>query len=229
PARTPFGWMKRRCLTQAADTIITLSLDQALNLRKVFPRKQVHFVPHGLDMAIPAQEDEMFGKRREQLKIVVVGSNYRNFDMLERIVDTRASRRATFHLVGLDDKNRKRFQGVTGVVCHDRLNSEQYEDLLRSSFVMALPLTFATANNALLEAHKFCLPSLCSDIPGVTDYATGSTLFFDQPAAFWRVFDQLAQLNSSAYREMCVRIHREACARFSWEKVRQQIEDYYLN
>ena len=223
PARNPFWWMKRQCLKHAAGVVISLSSAQAIEFQQLFPDKRVFFVPLGLDMNTPAPGDEQLIKRFDQLRVVMVGSNYRDFDMLEKIIRSRSIRPATFHLIGLDKANRKRFANVPGVTCYDRLEAEEYAELLQSSFIMALPLTFATANCALLEAHKFYLPAVCSDIPGVRDYATEDTVLFSRYEDFWNAFDRLVSLGFPAYRDVCVRTHKEAQARFSWSKIRREL------
>ncbi|HBG05171.1 MAG: hypothetical protein A2075_02715 [Geobacteraceae bacterium GWC2_58_44] len=222
PGRTPFGWLKRQGLKRA-DLIITLSSDQARKLKELFPHKEVRFVPHGMELGHPPPDDGVLARRRAELKIAVVGSNYRDFEMLERIVALRSSRPVTFHLVGLNQHDRRRFAGMAGVLCHNRLDSAQYEALLQSSFLMALPLSYATANNALLEAHKYHLPSVCSDIPGISDYALGDTMLFRSAGDFWHAFDRLARLTPEGYRDLCLRTNREAQARFTWEEIRREI------
>jgi glycosyltransferase involved in cell wall biosynthesis len=226
PHCTPFGWVKRQCL-KCADVVITLSSEQARNFQRSFPQKRIFFVPHGLDMDVPVPDDEVLKNRFARLQVVVVGNNYRDFDLLDSILRTRSSRLATFQLVGLDVENRARFHGVPGVVCHNRLDHAGYDSLLASSFMMLLPLTFATANNALLEAHKQYLPSACSDIPGIRDYATSVTSLFSAPEQFWCAFDRLAALDLQGYRDFCIRSRTEGRERFSWEHIRRQILNAY--
>jgi glycosyltransferase involved in cell wall biosynthesis len=224
--RTPFGWLKRKCF-KYADLVISLSSQQTRNLQRELPGRSICFVPHGLAMEAPVPEP--LEERFRDPKVVVVGSNYRDFDLLQRIVAGRGARPVTFHLVGLDQDSRRRFLGVPGVVVHGRLGCAEYRELLQSCLVMALPLVFATANNALLEAHKFHLPALCSDIPGARDYATCGTGFFPDADAFWQGYDRIAALERSGYRDLCLRSHREAVGRFSWDAVRLQLDRLYAS
>jgi hypothetical protein len=222
--RTAFRRLKQRNL-KSADVIVALSTQQAQVFQGRFPDKRVRFVPHGLDMDGPAPAPEELRQRWGELRVAVVGSNYRDFDLLGEIIGKRSSRRVTFHLVGLDRDSRERFSRLPGVVCHGRLESSEYEALLRSCLALALPLTFATANNALLEAHRNYLPAVCSDLPGISDYATADTLLFSTPEGFWEAFDRLAGLDPLAYRELCLRSHDEGRDRFCWQAIRRQLAE----
>jgi len=158
-----------------------------------------------------------------------VGSNYRDFDLLERIIAQRGPRDVEIHLVGVRDEVRRRFDEQARVVYHHRLDPASYDDLLRESFALLLPLTFATANNALLEAYRCYLPAFASRIDGITDYAVdGDRSLFSSPEEFWSKYDALAALPPTSLRNLCVALHDAACERFAWPKIRAQLAALYV-
>jgi glycosyltransferase involved in cell wall biosynthesis len=171
---------------------------------------------------------ELFAARRAQPQLLVVGQNYRDFDQLEHILASRAERRVTTHLVGADAAVRERFAARSDVIWHARLSREAYERLLRESFALLLPLTFATANNALLEAYAGCLPVFATRIAGITDYVVdGDRSLFGSPEEFWRKYDALAQLEPLDLRQQGLRLRCDSAARFAWPSVRAQLATLY--
>ncbi|CAN5871630.1 hypothetical protein BH09ACT7_BH09ACT7_33200 [soil metagenome] len=216
---------------RAAHAIVVLSSQQREVFSRAFPDKVVSFVPHGFTFDTTRKPSlEVFEARtRTQRRLVVVGANYRDFDMLERIVAQRGSRDAEIDLVGMDEAARRRFAQHTGVVCHPRLDAESYENLLWESFALLLPLTFATANNALLEAYKCYLPAFLSRIDGVTDYAAdGDSSLFSSPEEFWSKYDALAALGPQELRDRCIALNTTARNRFSWPKIRAELAKLYV-
>lgn len=215
---------------RAAHVIVVLSTQQRDVFSRAFPDKKVRFVPHGFTFAsgeVPSVE--LFERRqRAPRRLVVVGIAYRDIDMLERIAAQRGPRDVQIDLVGMNETARSRLSRYAGVVCHARLDAESYNSLLRESFALLLPLTFATANNALLEAYNCYLPVFLSRIDGVTDYvADDDRLLFSSPEEFWSKYDALSALSPLELRGHCVALHDTARDRFSWSTVRAELADLY--
>lgn len=217
---------------RAADVIVVLSSHERDVFSQAFPDKVVSFVPHGFSFS---NDDEPSVKLFEERtlpprRLVVVGSNYRDFGMLERILAKRGSRDVRIDLVGVDDAVQQRFSSHSEVVCHPRLDSESYNKLLRESFALLLPLTFATANNALLEAYNCYLPALLSRVDGVTDYvADGDHSLFSSPEEFWSKYDALAAIDPMDLRDYCIELHAAARDRFSWNRIHAELANLYAS
>lgn len=210
-----------------AHAIVTLSSAQHRRFQARFPQKQVAFVPHGYEPLPEPVSDQRLRRRHAGLELLVVGENYRDFDQLAGIIALRGQRPVRIHLVGVGAAARQRFGAIEGVVVHPRLSDQAYAERLDRSFALLLPLSFATANNALLEAHKWALPSFCSDVEGARDYATPQTRLYADAADFWRGFDALAQGGEAAYARLCQAIADDAGARFRWPAVRRVLEPVY--
>ncbi len=229
PSRSPHHRIKQFSL-RAAHAIVALSSQQREVFSQKLPDREVKFVPHGFTFTEVREPSlELFSNRATgQHRLVMIGANYRDFDMLEQIAAQRGSRNVRIDLVGMDDATRKRFADHEGVFCHPRLDADSYEDLLWGSFALLLPLTFATANNALLEAYNAYLPAFLSRIDGVTDYvADGDQSLFSSPEEFWSKYDAVAALSPSELRERCIALHTAAQDRLSWPKVRLELAKVY--
>jgi glycosyltransferase involved in cell wall biosynthesis len=215
---------------RAAHVIVVLSSQQREVFSQAFPDKNVSFVPHGFTFDAIAQPPvEVFERRTcEPRRLVMVGANYRDMDMLEQVVAERGSREVQIELVGMDEATKLRFAQQDGVVCHPRLDAASYHKLLWESFALLLPLTFATANNALLEAYNCYLPALLSRIDGVTDYvADGDRSLFSSAQEFWSKYDALTTLTPQELRDYCTTLHTVASDRYSWPKVRLELAKLY--
>jgi len=228
PMSSPFMRLKQWSL-RSSDVLVTLSREQQALYAQHFPDKDVRFVPHGIHF--DAHSDlplELFAERLRDPSLTVVGHNYRDFDMLERIVKTRATRNVTFHLVGMNEEVRARFTGYEYVTSHPRLTPEAYAQVLRSSLALLLPLSFATANNAILEAYRDGLPVFASRIPGVTDYADDSFGgLFESEDEFWTRYDALIQLSAEQLRVLALSARQSAGARFAWPAIQRKLGALY--
>ncbi|ORB31932.1 group 1 glycosyl transferase [Calothrix sp. PCC 7507] [Mycolicibacterium parafortuitum] len=228
PTRSVHHRIKQFSL-RAAHAIVVLSSQQRGVFAEALPDKRVTFVPHGFTFSDAEPPLELFEARtRGQRRLVLVGSNYRDFDMLEAILAQRNNRDVRIELIGIDDAARERFAQHPGVVCHPRLTAESYDRVLRESFALLLPLTFATANNALLEAYNAYLPAFVTRIDGVTDYVVdGDRSLFSSPEEFWSKYDALAAASPSQLRDHCIELHAAARDRFSWPTVRDELAAVY--
>jgi len=226
PTRSVFRALKQRCL-RSVDVIITLSSAHHRVFQSHFPSKTTRFIPHGFGFSRDEPSQAIFDARLRDKKIIVVGQNYRDFDLLERIVASRGNRRAEFHLVGAPENLRPRFESHASVVWHHRMDQVDYERLLESGVVMLLPLKFATANNAILEAYNCYLPVIATEVDGVVDYAIERDLLIGDAEKFWHCFDRVCDLTPAGYRERCVATHDVAKARFAWPTVRMALASVY--
>jgi glycosyltransferase involved in cell wall biosynthesis len=212
---------------RACDVIIALSKAHEDALKKIYPFKEIVFIPHGYFFnGLLLAESELI-QRKMLRKIIVVGSNFRDIGMLYKIIKLNPVENVHFHLVGLFrhvDDSIKRLENVT---VHGRLTYSEYNALLNESSVLLLPLIFATANNALLEAYSFGLPVICSNIDGVKDYAVPGAFFFDDETGFWNEYSRVVSMSDEDYIQLSRQIYLNAQARFDWHHIRQVVGSLY--
>lgn len=208
------------------DHFVVLSSQHKQRLEVQFPGK-VSFIPHGvhLDPAAPPAAPAT------PPRVCVAGDNFRDYAMLRAIIERFATRfpQIRFDLVGMQYAKLGDAAGATNVTCHPRLSAAEYGRVIREAAFMLLPLQFATANNALLEALTLGVPVLCNRIDGVTDYLPDGDYLFDD-------IDQLCELVAARLTMTPARRAAESAAliayvdaHFAWPVVRRRIVDCCLH
>jgi hypothetical protein len=88
-----------------------------------------------------------------------------------------------------------------------------------------LPLTFATANNVLLEVQSLGVASILPEISGILDYAADSR----HGNIYYTTDDELLEivngLKKSSTQEKLIK-HSET---FSWPEIFKQLDFFYNN
>ena len=209
------------------DGIVALTAAHAEEIRRALPGKKVWFIPHGRTFD-RVQVDSCASARNPFFDIVTVGSNYRDWMCYGQILKLARPHfpRWRFHLVGGGERGVYWFGKDPDVITHPRLTEEEYFNLLNSARALLLPLKFASANNALLEAHSVGLPAVCTDLPGVRDYSVGTTRFFTDAAGAVSQLEQLAALEDASTSVLRTRT-REEGRRFEWQAISRQVENAY--
>lgn len=220
-----FNQLKKISLSNA-DEIIVLAKDHGEELIGNKLIKNYHVVPHGFNFEHPQPDNDLIKARKNKKQITCVGSNYRDFDVLEKII-IESPKNYTFNLIGLNESNRLRFSKFKNVTCHKFLSDSDYNYILTQSFALLLPLTYATANNALLEAYRVSLPVLYSDVPGINEYTIFENLRFFSSDDFWEKIIQLETIADSDYKNICCSVNEKAKERFSWEKIHEKLQEIY--
>lgn len=207
--------------------IIALSRDHAAQVREALPDIPVFFVPYGLSFC-PEHFTPGGGRPGFSAEFVTVGSNYRAWSLLVEVVRqaARAGYAWTFHLVGVPDAKQDELRALPSVVVHPRLDEPAYFALLGRCRALFLPLTFATANTAILEAHNAGLPICCSDLPGTRDYALSTTTLFKTAEEALACLCAAANTPDSVLADLRRRTYEEG-RRFSWENIVPLIEAVY--
>jgi len=204
------------------DAIITLCNTQAKQVKQYFPNKPVFFIPHGVTYNKGVYDLSTLEKE-SAFNLVTIGANYRDWDTLHTVISKVSSAipKCHFHLVGLPESRKQPFISCENVTIHPRLSEIEYYSLLNRCHLLFLPLTFASANNALLEAYSVGLPALCTDLPGIHDYATPTLQTFHDPDSAISLIDTYAKLSLENLREQRATTH-EAGKRFLWKNIALQ-------
>lgn len=208
------------------DGIITLSKAHEEELRKILPPSiKICFIPHGINI-LPISKK--YSDKNKKVKIVVIGSNYRNMEEFFKIVETakKENKNWTFNLIGVSSSWKKRAGNHTNIVVHPYLEEKEYFELIESCHIHLLPLEFATANNALLEAHALGIPSVVSNISGVSDYSLSTTQSYVDIDEAVNIINKIEKMSRIEYEELRNRTLEES-EKFHWENISRKIVNFY--
>ncbi|MFD4790563.1 glycosyltransferase family 4 protein [Streptomyces sp. NPDC058459] len=165
-----------RALAPRADRVVVLDPHQREFFAGLLPAERVHLVPHGIDTVAftpdPAGQESGRGARRPS--VLTVGWWLRDWDVLDAVHERLFRRHGTgvdLTVVTRDSTSRPWHPAVRVV---EAVSEPELIALYRRATVVLLPLTDATANNALLEALACGTPVVATDAGGTT-YYTGTT------------------------------------------------------
>lgn len=157
------------------DAVVIVGENQREYFRRYFPDEQIHYCPHHVDTeffsptAVPMPPND-------PLKMVCVGQLFRDYDALRDVHVTllREGYPCETHIVGPRSLSEHPIARESKVYVHSNVTDNELRDLYRESTVGVLPLTDATANNALLEMMSTGLPVVTSAIGGIPGYVRNS-------------------------------------------------------
>ena len=225
PAPGRWSGMKKRMFSRV-NGLITLSRNQIPDLQRLFPHTQVRFIPHGI---VPRLHTGVKCKvPGPEFRIVTVGSNYRDFTVLKELIQYAAVNRQKwkFDVVGAPERIQQEIKGMPNTQVLNNIDERYYQKILDAARIHFLPVTYATANNALLEAHLAGLPSLCSDVNGINDYALPTTYKFGTMRELIHALDFYERMDASNYNQIRERT-KQGASRFYWQNIADEVIDFY--
>lgn len=208
------------------DHLVVMSPDMIPYWEHITGRKNVYFVPHGVDVEyyypLKKQEDR-------SLKCLFVGSHERDFGNLPKIVSAILTTRkdVEFHIVSSEPRCENALINHQRIFWYRRLSENQYYNLLRSSDLMVLPLIRSTACNAVLEGLACGIP-IVSNKGGIEAYLSPDCSICvdigDTDGFIASVQDLL--LNEDKLKRMQVAARLRAIE-FSWPEVAKRMIEIY--
>lgn len=216
--------LRRRAFSQL-NGIISLSSDQASRLKRIYPNKHIRFIPHGVNELGFYSDVDL---NRENFIITVVGSNYRDKKTFFEIVKYAQFNHPNwrFNLIGASKDWKEHASNFSNITVHPFLKEEEYFKILQSSHVHLLPVEFATANNALLEAHALGVPSLASNNSGIIDYSLESTYHFKNVKEAIEILRHISSMSPSEYNFLR-KITKKEARKFHWSSIAREVRNFY--
>lgn len=208
---------------QNLDGVIVLSSEQVKLLKREY-NINATFIPHGFSKPqfniCKIEIDTL-----NPINIFFSGVNYRDKTTLIKSVKYVKDKdlNIVFHIVGQkDDALLQKLRQYNNVVCYPRLSDDEYFTLLSSCDYNFLPLTFATANNALLEAQFLGVKSILPNIDGISDYAAPSpmNIFYN---SLLELFSYLEILQKQEKQENLMKFSE----RFLWKNIYDELNIFY--
>lgn len=208
---------------RSLDGIIVLSSNQKKILKETYNLESV-FIPHGFHK--PQYKKIKTTINKELLNICILGQNYRDYDIIEIVLNycLKVRKDIVFHLIGQPQFIKDKYNNYPNVVVYPRICDDMYFSIIEDCDYSFLPLTFATANNALLEAGFLGVKSILPSIPGVEDYGAPSpcNLYYSNTEDLLLLFLKLKKQESKSDK-----LIKFCETNFLWENVYKQLNDYY--
>ncbi|MCK7627609.1 glycosyltransferase [Streptomyces sp. RS10V-4] len=217
-----------RRLSAHASQIITLAPDQRAFFADHLPEERVHLIPHGIDVAAftPAGVPEA-----TRPLVLTVGWWLRDWDVLDTVHDRLHRRHGNnIELVVVTRQGSQR-TWHPAVRVLEGISELALIQLYRRAAAVLLPLTDATANNALLEALACGTPVVATDTGGIS-YYTGDSLAAlltppgDASGTAEAVETLLGELGTAAHATRRATA-RERAELFAWPRIADQVRSVY--
>ena len=209
------------------DLISTVSEAQARGLRSLLPNHRIDAVPHGVDVDFFSPP-----KRRKQreadapFRLLAVGHWLRDYPLAIAALEILMARgfsidyRIVSHNLGLGK--------VPRFVTHlNGLTDQQLLHEYRAADLLFMPLTDATANNALLEAMSSGTAVVTTNVGAVPEYVSdlcGKTAAPDARACADAVE---ALLQDHHHRARCGANARKHAQHFDWRRIAERHDSIY--
>ncbi len=131
------------------------------------------FIPHGFNKPNFQFNRAILDNYKDKINICFSGVCYRDYETLEFFISQIQDKDyIQLHLLGQKKTEKERFSKFKNVKIYDFLSDDDYYSVLASCDYNFLPLTFATANNTLLEAQFLGVESILPNMEGLSDYAS---------------------------------------------------------
>jgi glycosyltransferase involved in cell wall biosynthesis len=236
-----FHYPPQRLLTRinpgsvrSLDGVLIVGENQRATLEELLPADRIHYCPHAVDTDFFCPE-EVEGAPVEEpttgLRLVCAGSLFRDHATLVAV--HQATRAAGFQVhtdvIGPDPEQMKVLADVPGIEVHRGISDEHLRSLYRGAAVGVLPLTDATANNALLELLACGRPVVVSAVGGLPNYVAGSAAILIQPGHVRAMADAVCALlaDAAARRTHGLANRRHAVQQLAFEPVARRMRAIY--
>ncbi len=213
-------WAHRQAhLLGGLDAAVVVSRTQLADYRRWLGEGRVVFIPHGVHTerfrpAAPAAPGE-------RLRLLIVGEHMRDWDAMHRAADRCAAANLPVEIDAVLPRSCAQFfTGCDNVRVHHGVPEDALIELYQRADALFLPVTGATANNAVLESLACGTPVITTAIGGMPDYVDEASGWLFPPGERAALVDLIETL----CRDRAAALAKRAGARakaltFRWEEV----------
>lgn len=221
------GHVADKSYIRGLDAVVLMSRSQIPYMSQFLPMERLHVVPHGVDTEYwcPVPGPPRF----RQPTFLFVGWWLRDLEMAVRTIWRVADLgvQAEFHVVTFPDRA-ERFRNLPQTRLLSGISDERLLEEYRRATALFLPLTYSTANNAVLEAMSCGTPIISTRVGGVPEYVDEASGFLVPPGdveAAARCIEQLATSPELVARMGAAA--RQNAQRFAWAQMGRQMQQVY--
>lgn len=221
------GHVADKSYIRGLDGVIVMAQSQIPYMSRLVPRERIHHVPHGV--AVEHWRPDPAVPRRTEPTFLFVGIWLRDIAMAKATIQkcAAAGLPARFRIVTFPDRQAE-FELLPNTTVMARIPDQQLLAEYRGAHALFLPLSLATANNAILEAMSCGTGVISTRTGGTPEYVDDACGDLVPPgdvdaavAAIRRVCD------SREYVEAIGRAARRRAEELAWEKVGRQQDEAY--
>ncbi len=228
---TVFADHNRQILEQATG-VVFLSSESAREYAEAFPLRRYRVILHGVD--VDFFRPSRVGPPRKTLTVLTVGNWLRDHQCWARTVELvlREHPNVEFRVLCSSD-NAAQYRQMLGALSDrvtflEGLSDQDLRALYHDTDIAFLPLTDATANNALVECMACGVPCAVTRLPATVEYAGDTALFF-QNSDIGGTVETIGALISSSDLRASLRdaARTRAEAVLSWRLIARQHSAFY--
>jgi glycosyltransferase involved in cell wall biosynthesis len=209
------------------DAAIVLARSEISAFQGWLGADRVVCVPHGVDTKRFVPSDDP--PSHNDLKLLIVGHHMRDWNVIHRVIDeVHLCNLAVQFDVVTPSEFFPYFTGCSNVSLRSDIGEAELIELYRGADALFLPVTGATANNAVLEALACGLPVITNDVGGMPDYVTGEAGWLCPNGSVEFMLALIKQLcaNRDIARSRRAGARARACE-LDWQRITERLSVVY--
>lgn len=209
---------------EQVDRVIVLSPEQVSFFEQYLPADRISMILHGIDTSFfcPAKQAEASG----EFRCLSVGSWLRDYDAVLEVAHRLSSvPDFQFHIVSSAVTD----QASPGnVFVQSGIDDNALRSMYQQADVLFLPVTSATANNAILEGIACGLPVVTTDLASLRCYLPGQEAILVKDNDPEQLAEALLKLyHNPEWRTKMAEAARRRALDLSWAKIAQEHASLY--
>lgn len=212
------------------DGAIAVSRSLATFYEDWIGKGKVTYIPLGVDINVFIPDpDKKSPKDSTPLQVLIVGSHGRDWSVIHKVMNAVKENEIPIRFTAVIRPGlRNRFEDHPEVKLFSGISEPELIELYRTSDVLLMPVTFATANNSLLESLACGTPVISTNTGGIPDYLNSDSGWLMPNGDAHATYNLLSQLtlNKSLINEK-EEAARQWATNFSWENIANQVSRYY--